>query len=172
MEKHFEFTATKQGDAVKRLDIEVLATLAGGEQLCAEQEQALTSLEPELAELKRDSVTLDALAKHVCAVLKARPLEPDAIIAAGNADTGDATAAGGAAGAAAAAAGGVVSAGNMAVAAGNAAAAAASNVDAASSTAAAASNGAAAAVAAAASSDDSAGGAAAATVDNAAGEPS
>ena len=92
MEKHFEFTATKQGDAVKRLDIEVLATLAGGEQLCAEQEQALTSLEPELAELKRDSVTLDALAKHVCAVLKARPLEPDAIIAAGNADTGDATA--------------------------------------------------------------------------------
>jgi hypothetical protein len=162
MEKHFEFTATKQGDAVKRLDIEVLATLAGGEQLCAEQEQALTSLEPELAELKRDSVTLDALAKHVCAVLKARPLEPDAIIAAGNADTGDATAAGGAAAAAAAAAGGVVSAGNMAVAAGNAAAAAASNVDAASSTAAAASNGAAAAVAAAASSDDSAGGAAAA----------
>jgi len=117
MEKHFEFTATKQGDDVKRLDIEVLATLAGGQQLCEEQEQALTSLEPELAELKRDSVTLDALTRHVCAVLRARPLEPDA---AANADTGDATAAGGVA----AAAGGAAFAGNTDAAAGNAAAAA------------------------------------------------
>ena len=75
------FTRKAAGEMKERLD-----------RLLREQEQALTSLEPELAELKRDSVTLDALTKHVCAVLKARPLEPD-----GNADTGDATAAGGAA---------------------------------------------------------------------------
>ena len=76
MEKHFEFTKAAEGETVTRLDIEVLATIYQGDQLCEEQQRALGLLQDQLDALDRDGVQMDELARHVCAVLQAKP--PDA----------------------------------------------------------------------------------------------
>ena len=56
-----------------RLDIEVLATIYQGDQLCEEQQRALGLLQDQLDALDRDGVHMDELARHVCAVLQAKP---------------------------------------------------------------------------------------------------
>ena len=73
LEKHFEFTQTKIGETVTKLDLEVLATLVQGTQLCEEQEEVLSRSIGSLAELQRDAVSVTDLAQLVCTVIKAQP---------------------------------------------------------------------------------------------------